>query len=74
MPKYFTHYIATYNIGVAAFPIFVRTRLPNCMKGIVDGNFRVEIYVHLLDLTRTNARNANLGPWQELNLRPCDSV
>jgi hypothetical protein len=42
----------TYNIGVAAFPIFVRTRLPNCMKGIVDGNYRVEIYVHLLDLTR----------------------
>jgi hypothetical protein len=34
--------------------------------GIVDdGNCRVEIYI-------TEAKNATLGPWQELNLRPCD--
>ena len=38
----------------------------------VDGNYRVEIYKHLLD-PGTAAKNATLGPWRESNLRPCDS-
>jgi hypothetical protein len=35
----------------------------------------VEICIHLLDLQPgTEAKNAAiLGPWQELNLQPCDS-
>ena len=39
--------------------------------GIVDGNCRVEIYIHLVN--QTEAKNATLCPWQELNLRPHDS-
>jgi hypothetical protein len=33
--------------------------------GIVDGNCREEIYIHLLDQPGTEAKNATLGPWQE---------
>ena len=46
-------------------------------KDLVDGNYRVEIYTHLLDLTRNSCEKCNyIGPWQEsstINLRPCDS-
>ena len=41
--------------------------------GFVDGNYWVQIYIPLLDLPGTDAKNATIGPWQELNLRPCDS-
>jgi hypothetical protein len=34
------------------------------LKGTVDGNYRVEIYIHLLNLSRNSC---------ETNLRPCDS-
>ena len=42
------------------------------MWGLVYGNYRVEIYIHLLDLTRNSWENATAGPGQESNLRPCD--
>ena len=41
------------------------------LMGIVNGNCQEEIYIHLLDLgPGTEAKNATLGPRQELNLRP----
>ena len=40
--------------------------------GIVGGNCQVEIYIHLLDITTTEVKNATLGPLQELNLQSCD--
>ena len=32
------------------------------LKEIVDGNYRVEIYIHVLDLTRNRSEKATLGP------------
>jgi hypothetical protein len=29
------------------------------LKGLVDGNYRVEIYIHLLDLTRNSCEKCN---------------
>jgi hypothetical protein len=45
--------------------------------GIVGGNCQVEIYIHLLDITATEVKNAEqkrktLGPLQKLNLQFCD--
>ena len=42
----------------------------NVSWSLVDGNYQVGIYIHLLDLTNksTTAKNATFSPWQESNL------
>jgi hypothetical protein len=32
------------------------------LKGLVDGNYPVEIYIHLLDVTRNSCENGNFRP------------
>jgi hypothetical protein len=40
----------------------------------IYGNYRLEIYMHLLDLTWNSCEKCNCaGPWQKSNLLPCNS-
>jgi hypothetical protein len=42
--------------------------------GIVDGNSRVEIYIHLLDLTRNRSEKCNFRSLAGITLGPCDAA
>ena len=54
--------------------IFVAPYSSGCFMGIVDGNYRVGIYIHLLHLTRSNkCEKCNFRSLEESKLRPCDS-
>jgi hypothetical protein len=38
------------------------------LKDFVDGNYRVEIYIHLLALAGTAAKNTAIGPLAGMDL------